>query len=317
MFRWLVAFAFIFQTAAPLFAAPRILVDADTASVLYAEDPIRAWFPASLTKMMTAHVALRAVASGEITMNETVTMSPAGADLPPSKIGLRAGESLLLRDALRIMLVRSANDIAYATAEAIAGSEEAFVHRMNDEAARLGMTGTHYVNPHGLHDDRQVTNARDVALLALAIIHQHARYSDLFRTPFVTWKGHRLANTNALLGRPGVNGMKTGYTCSSGWNLVVTSSREGRRLIAVVLGASDAGRRNEVAAAMLDMGGAVRPIARITDIRAAGPSTAEDKRSAICGRKESIAQRTGRTPERAVGVSSKKIITSDNSVRRF
>lgn len=272
---------------APAIAAPSVLVDAASGDILYEHEATVSWHPASLTKLMTAHLALNAVRRGEVGLASPVQISSAAAAVPPSKIGLPVGHALRLEDALRVMLVRSTNDIAYAIAETVGGSHDQFVASMNAEATRLGMTGTRFINAHGLHDDRQVTNARDMAVLAIAVMRAHRDHSDLFRTPFVTVMNRRMKNTNDLLGKyPGIDGMKTGYVCASGFNLVASASRNGHQLVSVVMGAPSARQRGEITSALLDIGfsGAKSPVGNLRTVKAVAPGQAADLRRFRCGK---------------------------------
>jgi D-alanyl-D-alanine carboxypeptidase len=234
---------------------PYILADAATGRVLAHFDATRPWFPASTTKLMTAYVAFRAVAAHELTLNSTVVISANAAAAPASKMGFPPGTELTLDAALKIMMVKSANDIALAVAETVAGSEAAFAERMNREAARLGMMRSHFVNPHGLPDARQVTSARDMALLAQTLLAEFPEYRDYLRVHAIAVGGAVLKNFNPLLERfPGATGMKTGFICASGYNLVASAKRGDRELIAVVFGEYGGKARAERAAELLDEG---------------------------------------------------------------
>jgi D-alanyl-D-alanine carboxypeptidase len=277
----------LFLTASPAAASPVLLVDASTGDILAAQEAIRSWHPASLTKLMTAHVALLAVRSGKLAMDTSIAVSARAAAQAPAKLGVPPGTSLRLEDALRIMLVKSANDVAVAIAEAAGGSEAAFVAAMNVEATRLGMSGTRFVNASGLHDDRQVTNARDMAVLMLAVLSYHADYTDLFRTSAVVVNGRTLKNTNKLVeDYAGLEATKTGYVCASGFNLAVSAVRGGRRVVGVVLGASSAATRTRIAKELLDTGlaGATGSIGNLRMVRASGPAPGADLRRLKCGR---------------------------------
>ena len=269
-------------------ATPLLLVDARNGAVLYAQDANQSWHPASLTKLMTAHLALRAVAAGRASFSTPVVMTAHAAAQPPSKLGLPVGDTLTLGDALRVMLVRSTNDVAVAIAETLGGGSEAvFVQAMNAEAVRLNMDATYFVNANGLHDERQVTTARDMALLAMAIRRSHPRYLDLFATPSVTVSGRLMKNTNPLMGKyPGIDGMKTGYVCASGFNLVATAHRGGRELLAVVLGAPSGKARDENAAALLESGfsGVSRAAGDLKALFRPFPVRAPDLRKFACGK---------------------------------
>ena len=186
-------------------------------------------------------------------------------------------------------MFKSANDGSVAIAEAIGGSEEAFVAAMNAEAKRLGMTGTRFVNPTGLHDDRQVTNARDMAVLMLVLLSYHADYMDLLRTPSITVNGRLLKNTNKLVeDYAGLEASKTGYVCASGFNVAVSALRGSRRVIGVVLGSPSAATRTLVMRELLNTGLAEgkSPVGNLRTTKAAAPAPAADLRRLKCGRQD-------------------------------
>ncbi|PVE20301.1 hypothetical protein DC522_33165 [Microvirga sp. KLBC 81] len=277
----------LFLTASPADASPLLLVDASTGDVLAAQEATRSWHPASLTKLMTAHLALMVVRSGKLALDTSIVLSARAAAQAPSKLGAPPGTSLRLEDALRVMLVKSANDVAVAIAEAASGSEAAFVAAMNAEASRLGMSGTRFVNASGLHDDRQVTNARDMAVLMLAVLSSHAGYADLFRTSAVAVNGRTLKNTNKLVeDYAGLEATKTGYVCASGFNVAVSAVRGGRRVVGVVLGAPSAATRTRITKELLDIGlaGATSSIGNLRMVRADAPAPGTDLRRLKCGR---------------------------------
>jgi D-alanyl-D-alanine carboxypeptidase len=236
-------------------AEARLLIEADTGKVLEAENATVPWHPASLTKIMTAYVTLKAVKEGKITLDTLVTVSPLAASQPPSKMGLRAGTRLTVDNALKMMLVKSANDMAVVLAEGVGGSIDGFSAMMNDTAQKLGMTQTSYVNPNGLPDDRQITSARDLGILARAFIRDLPEYEYYVHIPAIRFGRRVTQNFNKLIGRyPGADGFKTGFICASGYNLVASATRNGKRLIAIVLGASSGQMRAVRAAQMLERG---------------------------------------------------------------
>lgn len=233
----------------PVWANPVLLVDARTFEVLYSDDAGQPWHPASLTKLMTAYVAFAAIKAGRISLDDPIKISKNAWNQAPSKSGLKVGSSITLRDALYILVVKSANDIAVAIAEAVSGSVPNFVDEMNEMASAMGLSATHYVNPNGLHAEAQVTSARDLAILALIIRRDFPEYDDMFRTESVRLGKAKLESNNGLLLHfPGTTGMKTGYVCASGLNIVATVERGGRAMLAVVLGGSSARERNEMTA---------------------------------------------------------------------
>src|SRR5215831_1142906 len=238
-----------------LHAEARLVIEADTGKVLEAENATVPWYPASVTKLMTAYVTLKAVKDGKITLDTLVTVSPTAASQSPSKMGLRPGTQVTVDNALKMMLVKSANDMAVVLAEGVGGSIDGFSALMNQTAQKLGMTQTNYVNPNGLPADEQITSARDLAILARAIIKDLPEYEYFVHIPSIRHGRRVTQNFNKLIGRyPGADGFKTGFICASGYNLVASATRDGKRLIAVVLGASSGTMRAVRAAQLLDRG---------------------------------------------------------------
>jgi D-alanyl-D-alanine carboxypeptidase len=236
-------------------AEARLVIEADSGRVLEAENATVPWYPASVTKLMTAYVTLKAIKDGKITLDTLFTVSPVAASQSPSKMGFRPGTQLTVDNALKMMLVKSANDMAVVLAEGVGGSVDGFSAQMNQAAQKLGMTQTSYVNPNGLPADGQITSARDLAILARAIIHDLPEYEYFVHIPSIRYGRKITQNFNRLIGRyPGADGFKTGFICASGYNLVASATRDGKRLIAVVLGASSGTMRAVRAAQLLDRG---------------------------------------------------------------
>ncbi len=273
---------------APARANPMLLVDMDNFDVLYAQEAGQPWHPASLTKLMTAYVAFEQIALGKVTLDTPVVISRKAFNQAPSKSGLAIGSAITLKDALYIMLVKSANDVAMAIAETLAGDEASFVGMMNETAGRMGLTATHYANPNGLHDPAQVTSARDLAILSLYIRQSFPQYMPIFATGTVMLNGKKLESENKLLESfAGTTGMKTGFICASGLNIVATVDRNGRRLLAVVLGASSARDRNERTAELMLRGlnGVATPNGQTVLTLGNSPGTPPvDMRPLICGK---------------------------------
>lgn len=248
------AFSAILAGAAAA-ATPALVVDVDSGKVLYAERATDPWFPASITKLMTTYVALDMVRAGRASMDQLITVSPEAAAQPPSKMGFKPGTQLTLDNALKIIMVKSANDIAWAIGDNLGGSVEGFAAMMNDAAQRLGMRESRWVNPNGLPDERQQTSARDMAILGRALLRDFPENKDLFSISAIKFGRRIMANHNGLLGRyAGVDGMKTGFICSSGFNVVASATRGGRRLITVVMGSPNAKERTLKAADLFDRG---------------------------------------------------------------
>ena len=284
--------------AAPAAAGPSMLVDADTGRVLEQEDAFARWYPASLTKLMTTYVAFRAIDAGEVTLNSPVRISERATKEPPSKMGYPAGTVITLDAALKILMVKSANDVATAVGESLAGSQEAFAARMNAEAERIGMTGSHFVNAHGLHDDRQYTTARDLALLALTLRKEYPQHAGYFAVEAIGPGNDIIENHNTLIGRfAGANGMKTGYTCPAGYNLVATATQNGRTMLAVVIGATSVGKRADKAADLLGAGFAAKavdpqaPFLAAMATPAGGAAEATNMRGTVCTAEAAKARR--------------------------
>ena len=234
---------------------PLLVFDAASGEVVRAEQPGEPWYPASLTKLMTAFLTFHAIREGKLALDTRIEVTRNAAAQPPSKVGLPAGSKISVDKALQTVIVRSANDIAVTLGEAVSGSEERFVRLMNAWARRLGMSGTYFANPHGLPDPRQVTTARDMGLLAQAIIDQFPEHAHYFKMQSVRIGKRNLRARNSLLGQMReADGMKTGFICASGYNLVASATRDGRRLVAVVLGSQSGGSRAKRAKDSLEGG---------------------------------------------------------------
>jgi D-alanyl-D-alanine carboxypeptidase len=265
-------------------SGPQIVVDAGTGTVLSQKEADLPWYPASLTKMMTLYVVLTEVAEGRVRFDDLVTMTPEAVSQPPSKTNLKVGQRLRLDDALKVMMVKSANDVAMALAQRISGSSEAFAVRMNEKAAELGMASSSFRNPNGLQDPAQQVTARDLAILAQALVASPAAIS-ITSLDGVTLDGNSYFSGNGLVGRiDGTDGLKTGYLCSSGFNLVTTSSKGGRRTIVVVLGHPSSAGRDAAAAQLVESSFTVLSSTEghLQDRRMATSATPPDLTKAIC-----------------------------------
>ena len=270
----------------------RLVIEADSGKVLEAENATVPWYPASVTKLMTAYVTLQAVKDGKLTRDTLLTVSPVAASQSPSKMGFRPGTQVTVDNALKMMLVKSANDMAVVLAEGVGGSIDGFSAMMNQTAQKLGMTQTSYVNPNGLPADGQITSARDLAILARAIIKNLPEYEYFVHIPSIRFGRRITQNFNRLIGRyPGADGFKTGFICASGYNLVASATRDGRRLIAVVLGSSSGTARAVRAAQLLDRGFAsngltwLRPSLGTVDQLAPIDASPPNLRDEVCGGK--------------------------------
>lgn len=230
-----------------------IVVDARTGAVLYQDDPDGIRHPASLTKMMTLYLAFEALGRGELSLDQPLPVSSYATTMPPTKLGLRAGQTLRVEQAILALVTKSANDAAVVLAEAMGGSEQRFAQLMTHKARTLGMTRTLFRNASGLPDDEQVTTARDLATLSRALIQDHPKYYPYFSRRTFSYGARNLANHNRLMSRyDGMDGIKTGYIRASGFNLAASAVRGGRRLVAVVIGGRTAVSRDNRMAALLD-----------------------------------------------------------------
>jgi len=240
--------AFMLVTASSAMANSKyagIVVDAKTGKVLYEDGADAPRYPASLTKMMTLYLVFEALSSGRVSKNSRVTFSPNAAKEPPTKLGVPAGKSITVEQAIQALVTRSANDTATALAEFLGGSEANFARMMTTKARQLGMNSTTFRNAHGLPNSEQRTTARDMAKLGIALREHFPQYFDYFGTRSFTYAGRRINTHNNLLGRvKGVDGIKTGYTRASGFNLVSSVSTGGRQIVAVVMGGRTARTRD-------------------------------------------------------------------------
>ncbi len=236
-------------------AGAYLVFDARTGEVVAKHNADQAWYPASVTKLMTTWVVLQAIRAGRLKPTSPVPMTATAARQPPSKMGFKPGEIVTVDNALKIIMVKSANDVAWALGEAVGGSKEAFVGEMNRQARLLGMRSTHWGNPNGLPDPSQVTTARDLGLLARALLTEFPEASGLWHLPGIQIGNEVINNHNHLLDRfPGADGMKTGFICSSGFNVVASATRGNRRMVAVVLGSRNTRQRAELAAELFTKG---------------------------------------------------------------
>jgi D-alanyl-D-alanine carboxypeptidase (penicillin-binding protein 5/6) len=227
-------------TASSLLGQPKyaaMLLDAKSGEVLYTRQADATRFPASITKVMTLYLAFEQMAAGRLKLSDRIVISRTAANARPSKLGLKPGETISVDECIRAIALKSANDMAVALAEHLGGSESAFASTMTARARSLGMSGTTFVNASGLPDPRHVSTARDIATLSRAMIRSFPQYYGYFQQQQFTWGAQTMTNHNKLLGAmPGVDGIKTGFTNAAGFTLAASAVRDGRRLIAVVLG---------------------------------------------------------------------------------
>ena len=272
-------------------AEAMLLIEADSGKVLHAENATYPWYPASITKVMTAYVTLHAVKNRRLTLDSLLTVSARAAAQAPSKMGFKAGTTVTVDNALKMLMVKSANDIAFVLAEGVAGSVEKFSDEMNATSRRLGMTQSSWVNPNGLPAENQISSARDLAMLARAMLRDFPEYELYWNIPAIKFGKKLMRNHNSLIGRyPGADGGKTGFICASGFNVVASATRRGKRLIAVVLGSPSGPVRGAKAAGMLERGFNSNGLAWLTpslgtvDTLQAIDSAPPDLREEMCGK---------------------------------
>ncbi len=254
-----------------------IVLDGDSGRVLAATNADHTLHPASLTKIMTLYMTFEALKRGDIQLKQLLPVSAHAEAMTPTELGLRKGETITAEQAILGLVTRSANDAAVVLAEALGGTEEEFCKRMTERAGELGMDQTNFANASGLPNPRQVSSARDMALLAMAMLRDYRAEYRYFSTLQFTYRGHAYHNHNRLLGLyKGTDGVKTGYTYASGYNLVASSVRDGRRVIGVVFGGSSGRTRDAHMVQLLDQGFRSLPARPAVDVETAEASKAQD-----------------------------------------
>jgi D-alanyl-D-alanine carboxypeptidase len=296
--------------AAQAVTVPILVADVDSGRVIFSQAPTDPWYPASITKLMTTYVALDLIRQGRVSMDSLITISPAAAAEPPSKMGFKPGTQLTLGNALKIIMVKSANDVAYAIGENLGGTIDGFSGLMNDTARRIGMQDSRWTNANGLPDPRQWTSARDMAILARALLRDFPDDHDLFSISAIQFGGAVIPNHNGLLGRyPGADGMKTGFICSGGFNVVATATRNGRRIVAIVMGQPTPRERDVKTADLFDYGFATQPSGPGLDaLPASSVGAPPDMRPYVCGGKKPPAIEEGPGAVTASGTTAAQLV---------
>ncbi len=251
-----VLIAAVLLAATPAWANSKyasIVIDLETHQVLHDRSADETRHPASLTKVMTLYLVFDALDSGKLKLSERMKVSKLASRQQPSKLGLKAGATIKVEDAIRALVTKSANDVAVVFAERLGGTEAKFVAKMNAKADELGMSATTFRNASGLPDRKQVTTARDMAKLAEAVYEDHKNRYNYFSLPSFTWNKRKYANHNELLRKvAGVDGIKTGFTNASGYNLMASAERGGHRVIAVMLGGTTGRSRDQHVSDLLE-----------------------------------------------------------------
>ena len=241
------------------------VIDYESGAVLFDKHADARRYPASLTKMMTLYMTFDSLERGRLKLDQKLTVSQRAAGMPPSKLGIPAGKTITVRDAIYALITRSANDIAVVLAEAQGGTESKFGQMMTDRARKIGMPNSTFRNASGLPDNQQVTTARDMSRLAIRLMRDYPQYYDMFKVRSFTHQGRTYANHNRLLGNyEGTDGIKTGFIRASGFNLVASAKRNDRRLIGVVMGGRTGAARDAHMMDILDVG-----FAQVEDLRVA------------------------------------------------
>jgi D-alanyl-D-alanine carboxypeptidase len=270
---------------------PYLVMDVDSGRVIEERASTHIWYPASVTKLMTVYVALQAVKQGRLSLETPLVVSARAAHMQPSRMGFVPGSQVTLDNALKMLMVKSANDIAVTIAEGVAGSVESFADEMNAAAGSLGMRESHFVNPNGLADPRHVSSARDMALLGRALLREFPQNADLFNIGAFKLGEMVVPTHNGLIGRyPGADGMKTGFTCPAGFNLVASATRDHRKVIVVVMGDPSARLRTAHAANLFDRAFASSHLGSDAADLPAVAGEAPDMRGQVCGRRGKKAQ---------------------------
>ncbi|MEC7703043.1 MAG: D-alanyl-D-alanine carboxypeptidase family protein [Pseudomonadota bacterium] len=232
-----------------------IVIDADTGAILSQRYADKKLHPASLTKVMTLMLTFDAIKAGKVSLYDRVVISPYAASMVPSKLGLKPGETIRVKDAIYILVTKSANDIAVALAEHLGGTEYSFAKMMTSKARSIGMGSTTFKNASGLHHSRQVSTARDMARMGRYLVNNYQSYYHYFSKKTFRYRGVTYRNHNKLmLTYKGMDGLKTGYTAKSGFNLIASATRDGNRVIGVVFGGRSGKTRNNHMKDILDRG---------------------------------------------------------------
>ncbi|WP_248730302.1 serine hydrolase [Vreelandella populi] len=239
--------------ANPRYAA--IVLDAGTGEVLHSANADETRYPASLTKMMTLYLVFEAIEQGRLRLDQELPVSAYAASMQPSKLGVRAGERIAVRDAIPALIIRSANDVSVVIAEALGGTESQFAELMTAKARSMGMQKTFFRNANGLPDPLQTSTARDLATLSMQLMNDYPQYYHYFANSNFTWRGQTINGHNRLLRNyPGADGLKTGFIRASGFNVATSAVRDGRRVVAVVMGGFTAQSRDDHMMTLLDRG---------------------------------------------------------------
>lgn len=245
----------VLRAAAASASVSSIMIDAENGDVMYEMNADERRYPASLTKLMTLYITFNALENNHIKLTDKLKVSRTAAGRSPSKLGVRGGETITVKDAIMAVIVKSANDCATVLAEHFAPTEADFAVLMTNTAHKLGMSHTTFKNASGLPNTQQKTTARDMAVLAMAVYHHFPQYYKWFSAKSFQYKGRTIGGHNYILKTfAGADGMKTGYTAASGYNIITSAKRSGKRVIAVTMGHNSVGERDKKVSRMMDKG---------------------------------------------------------------
>ncbi|MFV9948111.1 D-alanyl-D-alanine carboxypeptidase family protein [Rickettsia conorii] len=266
-----------------------LVIDAKSGKVLQAHNSQIRIYPASLTKLMTLYLMFEAIEAGKLPLDKKLLVSAKASKMPPCKLGLKAGETITVREAINGLIIKSANDAAVTVAEGMKGSEKAFSHLMNVKAKQLGMKNTYFKNASGWHDPLQQTTARDMAKLAMALKKDYPKFYPLFAKTSFVFRGNVVNGHNRVTKNyQGAEGMKTGFHTPAGYNLVTTASRNGKSLIAVVTGGKSAASRDQKMMGLLDQHFNIKPIVPKPSIKLASNNKSTTKAKSKIIKKKNI-----------------------------
>ena len=286
----LLFFGLVLSAKVGMAATSSIMVNAEDGSVMYESNADAVRYPASLTKLMTLYITFNALENGKLKLSDKLKVSKVAAGRSPSKLGVKAGETISVNDAINAVIVKSANDCATVLAEHFSKSEAEFAVLMTQTAKKLGMKNTVFRNASGLPHSQQKTTARDMSKLAMAVYHHFPQYYKRFAMKNFKYKGQTITGHNHLLETfSGADGMKTGYTAASGYNIITSAKRNGKRVIAVTMGHKYLNERDKKAALMMDKG--------LIELKKPGQVDVALLTKAIDGRTETVkyAQKTNKT----------------------
>lgn len=311
----LVAAVILLVSAPTAHANPKyasIVLDMDSGTVLHSSRADKKLYPASLTKMMTLYMAFEAIKTGKLSLDQRLPVSREAARQPPSKLGLRRGSTITARDAIQAMATKSANDAAVVIAEAIGGSVKNFAAMSTARARSLGMASTTFKNPHGLTKRGQLSTARDMGLLGRRLFLDFPNHYHVFERKVFRHGGRKYRATNKLLGKyRGADGIKTGYTSASGFNLVASAQQDGKRIVGVVFGGRSSASRNRHMRKLLDDGFKIAPqrtVLEVTDYYLESPMPRlSPKRGGIIGQRTAIAALSNKDPKRAASAVKRSL----------